>query len=55
LAFHKNGVLDTPLFSDPQQVPPEPALRPSPEGQERMAAALEPTLTELLGDARHDR
>jgi lysophospholipase L1-like esterase len=54
-AFLKNGVLDTSLFSDPQQVPPEPALHPSPEGQERMAAALEPTLSELLGDARHDR
>jgi lysophospholipase L1-like esterase len=54
-AFLKNGVLDSSLFSDPQQVPPEPALHPSPEGQERMAAALEPTLSELLGDARHDR
>jgi lysophospholipase L1-like esterase len=54
-AFFKNGLLDTSLFSDPQQIPPEPALHPSPEGQERMAAALEPTLSELLGDARHDR
>jgi lysophospholipase L1-like esterase len=54
-AFLKNGVLDTSLFSDPLQVPPEPALHPSPEGQERMAATLEPTLSELLGDARHDR
>ena len=55
-AFLKNGVLDTPLsFSDPQRVPSEPAFHPSPEGQERMAAALEPTLSELLGDERHDR
>ena len=54
-AFLKNSVLDTSLFSDPQQVPSEPALHPSPEGQERMAAALEPTLSELLGDAPHDR
>jgi lysophospholipase L1-like esterase len=54
-AFLKNGVLDTSLFSEPRQVPPEPALHPSPEGQERMAAALEPTLSEFLGDARHDR
>jgi lysophospholipase L1-like esterase len=53
--FLKNGVLDTSLFTDPQRVPPEPALHPSPEGQERMAAALEPTLSDLLGDARHDR
>ena len=27
----KNGVLDTSLFSDPQQIPWEPALHPSPE------------------------
>ena len=54
-AFLKKGVLDTSLFSDAQQFPPEPALHPSPEGQERMAAALEPTLSEILGDARHDR
>jgi len=54
-AFLKNGVLDTSLFSDPQQIPSEPALHPSPEGQERMAAALEPTLSELLADARRDR
>ena len=49
--FFKNGVLDTSLFSDPQQVPSEPAVHPTPEGQERKAAALEPTLIELLGDA----
>jgi lysophospholipase L1-like esterase len=54
-AFLKDGALDTSLFSDPQQVPPEPAVHPSPQGQERMAAALEPTLSELLGDAQHDR
>jgi lysophospholipase L1-like esterase len=54
-AFLKNGVLDTSLFSDPQRVPSEPAFHPSPDGQERMAVALEPTLSELLGDARHDR
>ena len=55
LEFAKGGILDTSLFSDPKQVPPEPALHPSPEGQERMAAALEPTLSRLLGDRRHDR
>jgi lysophospholipase L1-like esterase len=53
--FLKNGVFDTSLFCDPQQVPPEPASHPSLEGQERMAAALEPTLSELLGDAQHGR
>jgi lysophospholipase L1-like esterase len=46
--YFKNGVLDSSLFSDPQQVPSEPALHPSPEGQERMAGGLEPTLSELV-------
>jgi len=50
-AFVANGVPDISLFADPQQVPPEPALHPTPEGQARMAAALEPTLSRLLGDA----
>jgi lysophospholipase L1-like esterase len=54
-AFLKNGILDISLFSDPQHFPLEPALHPSPEGQEWMAAALEPTLSELLGDPWHDR
>ncbi len=52
-AFLKDGAVDVSLFSDPQQVPPEPALHPSPEGQERMAAALEATLSKLLEDDRH--
>ena len=53
--FFKNGVLDSLLLSNPQQVPSEPALHPSPERQERMTAALEPTPSELVGDVRHDR
>lgn len=52
-AFLKGGRLDVSLFSDPGQDPPEPALHPSPAGQERMAAALEPTLSRLLGDTPH--
>lgn len=52
-AFLKDGAVNVSLFSDPQQVPPEPALHPSPEGQERMAAALEATLSKLLEDDRH--
>ena len=46
--FFSKGVLDTSLFADPQQFPPGPALHPTPEGQARMAAALEPTLQRLL-------
>lgn len=32
--FLKDRVLDTLLFSDPREVPLEPALHPSPEGRE---------------------
>jgi lysophospholipase L1-like esterase len=53
--FLKGSTLDTSLFTDPKQLPPAPALHPTPEGQERMAAALEPTLSALLADRRHDR
>jgi lysophospholipase L1-like esterase len=48
--FIKDGVLDLSLFRDPQQTTPEPALHPSPKGQARLAAALEPTLSALLDD-----
>jgi lysophospholipase L1-like esterase len=49
-SFLKDGRPDLSLFADPWQDPPEPALHPSPEGQARMAAALEPTLSQLLGE-----
>jgi lysophospholipase L1-like esterase len=51
--FEKNGVLDRSLFLDPLLTPPEPPLHPSAEGQRRMAEAIEPTLSALLGDRRH--
>ncbi len=51
-AFIANGIPDISLFADPQEIPSGPALHPTPEGQARMAAALEPTLSHLLGDAR---
>jgi lysophospholipase L1-like esterase len=44
-----------PLVQRSQQVQSEPALHSSPGGQDRTAAALEPTLSELVGDVRHDR
>jgi len=53
-AFFKYGVLDTSLFNNPQTSCQNRPCTPSSKGQERMAAALEPTLSELLGDARHD-
>jgi lysophospholipase L1-like esterase len=48
--FVKNGAIDTSLFLDPKLTPPEPALHPTPDGQARMAEAIEPTLRKLLGE-----
>jgi len=48
--FMRDGRLDRDLFLDPKMSPPRPPLHPSPEGQARMAAAIEPTLARLLGD-----
>jgi hypothetical protein len=47
--FRKNGQLDTSLFYDPH-VPARGALHPDTLGQHRMAAAIEPALSKLLGD-----
>lgn len=51
--FMRDGVLDTSLFYDPLLTPPEPPLHPSPEGQRRMAAAIEPVVARLMGDMVH--
>lgn len=48
--FMRDGKLDESLFLDPTMTPPEPALHPSPQGQAAMAAAMEPTLSTMLGD-----
>ena len=48
--FMRDGRLDRDLFLDPKMSPPRPPLHPSPEGQARMAATIEPTLARLLGD-----
>ncbi len=48
--FLRNGVVDRSLFVDPLLEPPAAALHPTAEAQERMAAAMEPTLAGLLGD-----
>jgi len=50
-----DGRVDDSQFADPGMRPPEPALHPSPSGAERMAAAMEPTLSALLGDRDHRR
>lgn len=51
--FVKDARLDRALFFDPLLSPPEPPLHPSAEGQARMAEAMEPALSALLGDRAH--
>ena len=51
--FTPGGRFDRSLFSDPLLTPPEPPLHPTAQGQERMAAAMEPTLARLMGDRDH--
>jgi lysophospholipase L1-like esterase len=51
--FIRNGRLDTDLFFDPLLTPPASPLHPTAEGQALMAAAIEPTLSALLGDRPH--
>ncbi len=48
--FLKDGEVDRALYLDPRETPPRPSLHPSPEGQARMAAAIEPVLSRMLGD-----
>jgi lysophospholipase L1-like esterase len=48
----KEGKLDRSLFLDPEATPPKPALHPSAIGQERMAAAMEPVIANLLGETQ---
>lgn len=51
--FMKDGRLDRSLFFDPLLKPPDPPLHPTAQGQEKMAAAIEPTLARLMGDRNH--
>ncbi len=53
--FMRNGTLDRTLFTDPLLQPPQAPLHPSVQGQERMAAAMEPTIAGLLGDRDHSK
>jgi lysophospholipase L1-like esterase len=51
--FMPGGRFDRALYLDPLLTPPAPPLHPTPEGQARMAAAIEPTLARLMGDRPH--
>ncbi|HEY0909109.1 MAG TPA: GDSL-type esterase/lipase family protein, partial [Bradyrhizobium sp.] len=53
--FMRNGAFDRDLFYDPRLSPPEPPLHPTPEGQARMAAAIEPMLAQMMGDRVHGK
>jgi lysophospholipase L1-like esterase len=48
--FRKNGQVEDDLFYDPRLSTPRPPLHPDTLGQHRMAAAIEPVLSKLLGD-----
>ncbi len=51
--FLADGAVNTSLFYDPELTPPDPPLHPTPTGQARMAEAIEPALSAMLGDRRH--
>lgn len=51
--FMKDGRLDRDMFLDPKQDPPGAPLHPDAAAQAKMAAAIEPTLAALMGDADH--
>jgi lysophospholipase L1-like esterase len=51
--FVHDGQLDRGAFLDPLLKPPEPPLHPTAQAQARLAAAIEPTLSALLGDREH--
>ncbi len=53
--FMKGGAVDTSLRLDPLETQPRPSLHPSPEGMARMAAAIEPVVSTMLGDRPHNR
>jgi lysophospholipase L1-like esterase len=48
--FLKDGKVDPERFLDPHLTPPDPPLHPSAETQARMAEAIEPIVSRILGD-----
>jgi lysophospholipase L1-like esterase len=48
--FLKNGRVDQDAFIDSRLRPPDPPLHPTAETQARMAEALEPVVSRILGD-----
>lgn len=52
-ALMRDGKPDRSLFYDPKLKPPEAPLHPTAQGMELIAAAMEPTLSHLMGDRDH--
>jgi lysophospholipase L1-like esterase len=48
--FMRGGHVDASLFVDPKATPPGPALHPTAQAQAAIAAAIEPTISDWLGD-----
>jgi lysophospholipase L1-like esterase len=48
--FLRGGHVDPQAFIDPRLTPPRPALHPTAQSQARMAAAIEPILSRMLGE-----
>jgi len=48
--FLRNGHVDAGAFLDTRLTPPDPPLHPSAQTQARMAAAIEPVVSAMLGD-----
>lgn len=53
--FLRDGQADRAAFYDDMLEPPDPPLHPSVAAQARMAEAIEPTLTAILGDRSRRR
>jgi lysophospholipase L1-like esterase len=51
--FMRDGEVDRTQFLDDHLQPPDPPLHPTAQAQQRMAEAIEPTLSRMLGDRRH--
>jgi lysophospholipase L1-like esterase len=51
--FMKNGKVDPDMFIDPLLTPPQKPLHPTPQAQNLISAAIEPTLSRMLGDHPH--
>ena len=51
--FMRDGKLDRSAFLDGYLTPPDPLLHPTAQTQARIAAAIEPVLSRVMGDANH--